>query len=87
MNPQKLTKPRCAWVTSDPLYTAYHDVEWGVPLYDDTKLFELLVLETFQAGLSWLTVLKKRENFRAALSGFDARKIALYDECRLCKPS
>ena len=77
------TESRCAWVTSDPLYLDYHDAEWGVPLRDDAKLFELLVLETFQAGLSWLTVLKKRENFRAALSGFDAEKLARYGENEL----
>lgn len=82
MKPQD-TKPRCAWVTDNPLYLSYHDFEWGVPLRDDPKLFELLVLETFQAGLSWLTVLKKRENFRAALDGFDASKIARYDESKL----
>ena len=76
-------KTRCAWVTSDPLYRNYHDLEWGVPLHDDRKLFELLVLETFQAGLSWLTVLKKRENFRDALSGFDTEQIAPYDETAL----
>ena len=70
-------------MTSDPLYIDYHDREWGVPLYDDSKLFELLVLETFQAGLSWSTVLKKRENFRAALDGFDTEKIARYDEAAL----
>ncbi|CAN5840279.1 DNA-3-methyladenine glycosylase I [soil metagenome] len=76
-------RTRCAWVTHDPLYIAYHDAEWGVPLRDDAKLFELLVLETFQAGLSWLTVLKKRENFRAAFDRFDAEKIARYDEAKL----
>ena len=76
-------KPRCAWVTNDPLYLTYHDAEWGVPLRDDGKLFELLVLETFQAGLSWLTVLKKRENFRAAFHGFDAEKIAQYGGIRV----
>lgn len=74
---------RCAWCGSDPLYVAYHDEEWGRPLYDDDQLFEFLVLETFQAGLSWITVLRKRENFRKAFDGFDARKIAAYDQAKL----
>ncbi|MBI2871470.1 MAG: DNA-3-methyladenine glycosylase I [Candidatus Omnitrophica bacterium] len=69
---------RCEWAESDPLMRAYHDREWGVPLYDDGKLFEFLVLEGAQAGLSWLTVLKKRENYRKAFHGFDAEKIARY---------
>ena len=72
-------------MTGDPLYLEYHDREWGVPLHDDAKLFELLVLETFQAGLSWLTVLKKRENFQAAFDHFDASKMAHYDEATLEK--
>lgn len=71
-------KPRCGWCLSDPLYVHYHDNEWGRPVYDDTLLFEFLVLESFQAGLSWLTVLKKRENFRKAFAGFDARKVARF---------
>ena len=72
---------RCDWVPEgDPLYTAYHDTEWGVPLHDDRKLFEMLVLEGMQAGLSWLTVLRKRENFRRAFEGFDPRRIARFDE-------
>jgi DNA-3-methyladenine glycosylase I len=70
---------RCGWVTADPLYIAYHDTEWGVPEHDDRKLFELLILEGAQAGLSWLTVLKKREHYRAAFAEFDARTIAGYD--------
>ncbi len=70
-------------MTGDPLYLEYHDREWGVPLHDDAKLFELLVLETFQAGLSWLTVLKKRENFRTAFDHFDASKMARYDGATL----
>lgn len=74
---------RCDWCGSDPLYIAYHDAEWGVPLHDDRALFELLLLEGAQAGLSWLTVLRKRENYRQALDGFDARKIAHYDARRL----
>ncbi|MGB1043045.1 MAG: DNA-3-methyladenine glycosylase I [Tenacibaculum sp.] len=73
-------KKRCFWVSDDPLYIEYHDTEWGVPVYDDAKLFEFLILETFQAGLSWITVLKKRENFRAALDNFDYNKIAVYGE-------
>jgi len=71
---------RCNWCGSDPLYVKYHDEEWGVPVYDDAKLFEFLILETFQAGLSWITVLRKRENFRKAFDQFDYHKIAEYDE-------
>ena len=71
---------RCSWCGEDPLYVAYHDEEWGVPVRDDDKLFEFLILETFQAGLSWITVLRKRENFRKAFDNFDYRKIARYDE-------
>jgi DNA-3-methyladenine glycosylase I len=73
-------KTRCGWVTTDPLYLAYHDTEWGVPEYDDRKLFELLILEGAQAGLSWLTILKKRENYRAAFARFEARAITRFDE-------
>ena len=73
-------KQRCFWVGNDPLYIEYHDTEWGVPVYEDDKLFEFLILETFQAGLSWITVLKKRENFRKALDDFNYQKIAKYDE-------
>ena len=69
-------KPRCWWCGEDPLYAAYHDDEWGVPLHDDQRLFELLLLEGFQAGLSWITILRKRENFRAAFHGFQAETIA-----------
>ncbi|HQF86811.1 MAG TPA: DNA-3-methyladenine glycosylase I [Acidobacteriota bacterium] len=72
-------KPRCAWCLGDPLYLAYHDLEWGVPLHDDRGLFEFLVLETFQAGLSWLTILKKRDNFRRAFAGFDPKRVASFD--------
>lgn len=72
---------RCEWVPLvDPLYIRYHDEEWGVPVHDDLKLFELLILEGAQAGLSWNTILKKRENYRKAYEGFDPRKIAKYDE-------
>ena len=74
-----MEKRRCAWASSDPLYHDYHDREWGVPQHDDRKLFELLILEGAQAGLSWLTILKKRENYRRAFDKFDARKIAAYD--------
>ena len=71
---------RCGWAGTDPLYVTYHDTEWGVPLYDDDKLFEFLTLEGAQAGLSWITVLRKRENYRKALHGFNARKIAKYTD-------
>ncbi|MEI6900063.1 MAG: DNA-3-methyladenine glycosylase I [Bacteroidota bacterium] len=70
---------RCPWPGEDALMIAYHDDEWGVPLHDDQKLFEFIVLDTFQAGLSWKTILHKRENFRKAFDQFDYRKIALYD--------
>ena len=72
---------RCHWVDEkSPIYVKYHDEEWGVPKYDDRELFELLVLESFQAGLSWITVLKKREAFRVAFDHFDVKKVAKYDE-------
>lgn len=70
---------RCAWVSDDPLMIAYHDGEWGVPLHDDRRLFELLILEGAQAGLAWVTVLRKRENFRKAFHGFDSAVIAGYN--------
>ena len=76
-------KNRCSWCGNDPLYISYHDEEWGVPLYDDQALFECLILETFQAGLSWITVLKKRENFRNAFDRFNYSKIATYDEKKI----
>jgi len=77
-------KKRCFWVPlDDPLYVAYHDREWGAPLYDDQKLFEFLLLEGFQAGLSWKTVLHKRENFRSAFAGFDPWKIARFDRQKI----
>ena len=69
---------RCPWSGTDPLYVEYHDVEWGVPVHDDRKLFEFLVLEGMQAGLSWITILRKRENFRRAFAGFDAEKVARF---------
>jgi len=75
-------KHRCFWVTDNELYKKYHDQEWGVPVYGDQKLFEFLILETFQAGLSWLTILNKRENFRKAFDNFNYRKIALYSEIK-----
>ena len=74
---------RCKWCEIDPLYIKYHDMEWGVPVHDDKKLFECLILETFQAGLSWMTILRKRENFRFAFNHFDYHKIALYDEDKI----
>ncbi|MDP4220505.1 MAG: DNA-3-methyladenine glycosylase I [Bacteroidota bacterium] len=74
---------RCGWSVSDPIYIEYHDKEWGVPLHDDVKLFEFLVLEGAQAGLSWLTVLKKREGYRKAFSGFDPEKVARFTEKKI----
>ena len=78
-----MSKNRCKWCLGDPLYEAYHDNEWGVPVYDDQTLFEFLVLETFQAGLSWITILRKRENFRVAFDDFDYQKIADYGEDKI----
>ncbi|OGS98567.1 MAG: DNA-3-methyladenine glycosylase [Gallionellales bacterium RBG_16_56_9] len=74
-----MNKARCAWAGSDALYQNYHDSEWGVPVFDDRRLFEFLILEGAQAGLSWITILRKRENYRAALDNFDATRIARYD--------
>ena len=71
---------RCSWAGNDEIYIKYHDEEWGVPTHDDHELFEMLVLESFQAGLSWITILKKRENFRKAFDDFDVEKVAGYDE-------
>jgi DNA-3-methyladenine glycosylase I len=71
-------KSRCGWVSADPVYVAYHDQEWGVPEWDDRALYEKLVLDSFQAGLSWLTILRKRDNFRRAFAGFDPVMIAGY---------
>ncbi len=73
-------KTRCEWPGQDPLYIKYHDEEWGAPTHDDQELFEMLILEGQQAGLSWITILKKRENFRAALDGFDPEKMARYGD-------
>jgi DNA-3-methyladenine glycosylase I len=78
-----MDKIRCAWCGIDPLYVEYHDTEWGVPVKNDAKLFEFLILETFQAGLSWIMVLKKRENFRAAFDNFDYEKIIKYDDTKI----
>ena len=72
-------KIRCAWVGTDPIYVKYHDTEWGIPLHDDRKLFEFLLLDGFQAGLSWITILKKRPNYRKAFDHFEPGKIAAYD--------
>ncbi|MBI4354026.1 MAG: DNA-3-methyladenine glycosylase I [Candidatus Omnitrophica bacterium] len=74
---------RCEWAQEPPIMTVYHDTEWGVPLHDDRKLFEFLVLEGMQAGLSWLTVLKKRESFRRAFDGFDAERVASYGRAKV----
>ena len=76
-------KNRCNWPKDDDLYIEYHDREWGVPVYDDAKIFEFLLLETFQAGLSWITILRKRENFRKAFNNFDYQKIANYSEKKM----
>jgi DNA-3-methyladenine glycosylase I len=76
-----MEKKRCFWVDeSSPVYTKYHDQEWGIPVYDDKKLYEMFLLETFQAGLSWITILRKRESFREAFDGFDVEKVACYGE-------
>jgi DNA-3-methyladenine glycosylase I len=78
-----MTKHKCGWCVGDDLYETYHDQEWGVPVYDDDKLFEFLILETFQAGLSWITILRKRENFRKAFDGFNYKKIATYNQKKI----
>lgn len=77
---------RCGWANlNEPLYVQYHDEVWGVPCHDDQQLFEMLLLEGAQAGLSWITILKKRDNYRAAFDGFDAAKIAVYDEAKIAE--
>ena len=82
----KAAKPtRCAWPGDDPLYVAYHDEEWGVPEFDDRALYEKLMLDGFQAGLSWITILRKRDNFRAAFDGFEPAKIARYTDKKVEK--
>ena len=78
-------KKRCTWPGQDPFYVAYHDDEWGVPEYDDRALYEKLMLDGFQAGLSWITILRKRENFRKAFDGFEPAKIARYTEPKVAK--
>jgi DNA-3-methyladenine glycosylase I len=78
-------KSRCGWTTQDQLYIDYHDHEWGVPVYEDRLLFEFLILEGAQAGLSWFTILKKRENYRAAFDHFDPEKVARYDEAKMAE--
>jgi len=78
-------KKRCAWCGDDPLYVKYHDEEWGVPLHDDHRLFEMLTLEGAQAGLSWITVLRKRENYRQAFDQFDPRRVAAYGEDKVAE--
>lgn len=77
--PKPQTVTRCAWSKGDPLYEQYHDQEWGVPCYNDAKLFEFLILESAQAGLSWITILRKRENYRRAFADFDADKVARFN--------
>lgn len=76
---------RCPWCGTDPLYVCYHDDEWGVPLHDDRRLFELLILEGAQAGLNWLTILRKREHYRAAFDAFDPERIARYDAAQVAR--
>ncbi len=78
-----MEKHRCGWCGTDALYTAYHDNEWGTPVHDDRKLFEMLILEGMQAGLSWITILRKRENFRKAFDNFDPEKIANYGDKKI----
>ncbi|MBA3904344.1 MAG: DNA-3-methyladenine glycosylase I [Rhodocyclaceae bacterium] len=78
-------RTRCAWCGDDPLYVAYHDIEWGVPAHDDRLLFEFLILEGAQAGLSWITILRKRENYRRAFDGFDPKKVARYGERQVAR--
>lgn len=79
MSKSTANRARCAWAENDVLYQCYHDHEWGVPLHDDQRLFEFLILEGAQAGLSWITILRKRENYRVAFDDFDAARIARYD--------
>ena len=78
-----MNKNRCSWAGPDEIYIKYHDEEWGVPTHDDRLLFEMLVLESFQAGLSWITILKKRNNFKKAFDDFDVLKVASYDETKV----
>lgn len=78
-----MNKERCSWVSDEKVYIKYHDEEWGIPTHDDKELFEMLVLESFQAGLSWITILKKRENFKEAFDNFDVEKVANYSEAKI----
>ena len=78
-----MTKTRCSWAGPDEIYIKYHDEEWGIPTHDDRELFEMLVLESFQAGLSWITILKKRQNFKKAFDDFDVEKVAGYGESKI----
>ena len=78
-----MTQARCAWVSDDPLYISYHDHEWGIPVHNERRLFEMLNLEGAQAGLSWITILRKRENYRRAFDNFDAEKIVRYDDAKI----
>lgn len=78
-------KSRCAWAGTDPIYIGYHDKEWGVPVYDDRKLFEFLILEGAQAGLSWITILKRRDGYRRAFADFEAEKVARFDRRKIQK--
>ena len=78
-------RERCPWCGTDPLYVAYHDEEWGVPLHDDRALFELLILEGAQAGLSWITILRKREGYREAFAGFDAARVAAFTDADVAR--
>ena len=79
----KMQTNRCAWAGNDPLYVAYHDIEWGKPIHDDRLLFEFLILEGMQAGLSWITILKKREAFRAAFENFEPESVAGFDQAKV----
>jgi DNA-3-methyladenine glycosylase I len=83
MTSNGVTRTRCAWAGTDPLYVAYHDEQWGVPVHDDRLWFEMLTLEGAQAGLSWITVLRRREGYRAAFDGFDPQRVARYDEAKI----
>ena len=83
--PLRESPVRCAWAGNDPLYLRYHDEEWGVPLHDDRRLFEMLCLEGAQAGLSWITILRKRENYREAFDRFDPAKVAAYDRRKVAR--
>ena len=85
MRPGQTAPTRCPWAGTDPLYQRYHDTEWGIPAHDDRHLFEMLVLEGAQAGLAWITILRKREGYREAFDGFDPAAVARYDRCRVAR--